>query len=126
MPENFKNYFVLVFDKPFTFTAAVTNGNIRPGELESKDKHAGGIIGFSTRRGETVNVRVASSFISPEQAEQNLKELGKDNLEAVAAKGRQEWNKVLGRIEVEDDNTDHLRTFYSCLYRSVLFPRSFY
>ena len=126
VPENFKNYFVLVFDKPFTFTAAVTNGNIRPGELESKDKHAGGIIGFSTRRGETVNVRVASSFISPEQAEQNLKELGKDNLEAVAAKGRQEWNKVLGRIEVEDDNTDHLRTFYSCLYRSVLFPRSFY
>ena len=126
VPENFKNYFVLVFDKPFTFTAAVTNGNIRPGELESKDKHAGGIIGFSTRRGETVNVRVASSFISPEQAEQNLKELGKDNLEAVAAKGRQEWNKVLGRIEVEDDNMDHLRTFYSCLYRSVLFPRSFY
>ena len=40
--------------------------------------------------------------------------------------GRTEWNRVLGRIEVEDDNIDHLRTFYSCLYRSVLFPRSFY
>ena len=65
VPENFKNYFVLVFDKPFTFTAAVTNGNIRPGELESKDKHAGGIIGFSTRRGETVNVRVASPSSVP-------------------------------------------------------------
>ncbi len=32
----------------------------------------------------------------------------------------------MGRIEVEDDNIDNLRTFYSSLYRSVLFPRSFY
>ena len=40
--------------------------------------------------------------------------------------GRKRWNDVLGRIEVDDDNTDHLRTFYSCLYRSVLFPRSLY
>ena len=38
---------------------------IREQELhdQMKDKHAGGIIGFSTRRGETVNVRVASSFM---------------------------------------------------------------
>ena len=33
---------------------------------------------------------------------------------------------MLGKIEVEDENIDHLRTFYSCLYRSVLFPRAFY
>ena len=42
------------------------------------------------------------------------------------AEGRKEWNNILGRIEVEDNNIDHLRTFYSCLYRSVLFPRTFY
>jgi len=126
VPENFKNYFVMVFDKSFSFTAAVANGNIKPGELEAKDNHAGGIVGFSTKRGEQVNVRVASSFISLEQAEQNLKELGNDNFDKVAAKGRQEWNNVLGKIEVNDNNVDNLRTFYSCLYRSVLFPRSFY
>lgn len=32
----------------------------------------------------------------------------------------------MGRIEIKDDNIDNLRTFYSSLYRSVLFPRSFY
>ena len=32
----------------------------------------------------------------------------------------------MSKIEVEDDNIDNLRTFYSCLYRSMLFPRSFY
>lgn len=126
VPENFKNYFVLQFDKPFTYTAAVANGNIDTNKLEAKDKHAGAVIGFKTNKGEQVNVRVASSFISPEQAELNLKELGSGNVDQIAAKGRKVWNDVLGRIEVEDDDIDHLRTFYSCLYRSVLFPRSFY
>lgn len=126
VPANFKNYFVLVFDKPFTYTAAVANGNIDTNRKEVNDKHAGALIGFKTCRGEQVHVRVASSFISPEQAELNLQELGTNSFDEVAARGRQTWNNILGRVEVDDDNIDHLRTFYSCLYRSVLFPRSFY
>ena len=58
--------------------------------------------------------------------ELNLKELGGRTLEEVAKAGRDEWNRVLGRIEVQDTDLDRLRTFYSCFYRSVLFPRSFY
>ena len=126
VPENFKNYFVLVFDRPFKYTAAVTDGNIDTSSLSSTSNHSGAIVGFSTKRGEQVNVRVASSFISPEQALLNLKELGDDGIDAVSARGRARWNEVLGRVEVSDDNTDNLRTFYSCLYRSLLFPRSFY
>ena len=126
VPDNFKNYFVLVFDKPFTYKATVASGNISEGKLTATDNHAGAIVGFKTRRGEQVGVRVASSFISPEQALFNLNELGNDTFDEVAARGRKAWNDVLGRIEVDDDNIDHLRTFYSCLYRSVLFPRSFY
>ena len=124
--SNFKNYFVLQFDKPFTYTAAVKDGKIAPRTTEAGANHAGGIIGFHTLRGEQVNVRVASSFISHEQAELNLKELGGRTLEEVAKAGRDEWNRVLGRIEVQDTDLDRLRTFYSCFYRSVLFPRSFY
>ncbi|WP_029903143.1 GH92 family glycosyl hydrolase [Prevotella sp. 10(H)] len=126
VPENFKNYFVVVFDKPFTYKASVAGGNITEGGLESKDNHAGGIIGFATKKGEKVHARVASSFISPEQAESNLKELGSNSFDQIVEKGKDQWNKVLGRIVVEDDNIDNLRTFYSCLYRSVLFPRSFF
>lgn len=126
VPSNFKNYFVLQFDKPFTYTAAVKDGKIDSRTTEAGANHAGGIIGFHTLRGEQVNVRVASSFISHEQAELNLKELGGRTLEEVAKAGRDEWNRVLGRIEVQDTDLDRLRTFYSCFYRSVLFPRSFY
>ena len=126
VPENFKNYFVVVFDKPFTYKATVTNGNVEADKLQATENHVGAIVGFNTQRGEQVNVQVASSFISQEQALLNLKELGNDSFDQVRERGRKAWNEILGRIEVEDDNIDHLRTFYSCLYRAVLFPRSFY
>ena len=126
VPSNFKNYFVVQFSKPFTYRATVTNGNITEGKLEAKENHVGAIVGFNTKRGEQVLVRVASSFISPEQAMLNLKELGNNSFDQVAEQGRKTWNETLSRIEVNDPNVDHLRTFYSCLYRSVLFPRSFY
>lgn len=126
VPENFRNYFVIVFDKPFTYTAAVADGNIKDGTLDFTGNHAGGFIGFKTKRGEEIYARVASSFISPEQAEQNLKELDGKDFEALKQAGRNRWNEVLGAIDVKDNDLDKLRTFYSCLYRSVLFPRSFY
>ena len=126
VPQNFKNYFVMKFDKDFTYTAAVADGHINTANVKAECNHAGGIVGFNTIRGEQVNVRIASSFISEEQALENLKELGSDSFDEVKARGRKTWNDVLGRIEVKSDDIDHLRTFYSCLYRSVLFPRSFY
>lgn len=126
VPDNFKNYFVIKFDKPFTYKAAVADGQIKQGTTEATVNHAGAIIGFKTKRGEQVHARIASSFISPEQAELNLQELGNLSFEQIKEQGRRTWNKTLSRIEVEDKNVDHLRTFYSCLYRSVLFPRSFY
>ena len=126
VPHNFKNYFVMKFDKDFTYTAAVADGHINTADVKAECNHAGGIVGFKTSRGEQVNVRIASSFISEEQALENLKELGSDSFDEVKARGRNTWNDVLGRIEVKSDDIDHLRTFYSCLYRSVLFPRSFY
>lgn len=126
VPQNFKNYFVMKFDKDFTYTAAVADGHINTADVKAECNHAGGIVGFKTSRGEQVNVRIASSFISEEQALENLKELGSDSFDEVKARGRNTWNNVLGRIEVKSDDIDHLRTFYSCLYRSVLFPRSFY
>ena len=94
--------------------------------MEQKADHTGAIIGFSTRKGEIVHARIASSFISFEQAAQNLKELGNDSFEQLAQKGNDAWNNVLGKIEVEGGNLDQYRTFYSCLYRSLLFPRKFY
>ena len=126
VPANFKNYFVIEFDKPFTYQATVADSILHENGTEQQANHAGAIIGFSTRKGETVHARIASSFISYDQAMQNLKELGNDSFDTLVQKGRDAWNDVLGRIEVEGGNLDQYRTFYSCLYRSLLFPRKFY
>ncbi len=126
VPENFKNYFVIQFDKPFTFVSTVFENNILPNETEAKGNHTGAVIGFATKKGEIVHARIASSFISSEQAELSLKELGKNSFDQLVANGREIWNREMSKIEIEDDNIDNLRTFYSCLYRSMLFPRSFY
>ncbi|MDE6402468.1 MAG: GH92 family glycosyl hydrolase, partial [Muribaculaceae bacterium] len=126
VPEGFKNYFVIEFDKPLTYTATVTDGKIDDKSLTATANHAGAIVGFKTSKGEKVNARIASSFISPEQAQLNLGELGDNDFETVKANARDRWNDTLGRIEIEDNDLDRLRTFYSCLYRAVLFPRSFY
>ena len=124
--KDFKNFFVIEFDKPFSSFSVVEDSVLHSGEKNIDCNHAGAIVTFNTRRGEQVNARVASSFINYDQPLINLRELGSDDLETVKEKGRQRWNEVLGRIQVEDNDIDHLRTFYSCLYRSVLFPRSFY
>lgn len=112
VPDNFANYFVIEFDRSFTLA-------------ESQDSVAG--IRFSpTSRGEIITARVASSFISFAQAEHNLKELGSQTFTQIKENGRDRWNDILGRFDVEGAEVDKDRTFYSSLYRSLLFPRKFY
>lgn len=111
VPDNFANYFVVEFDRPIEYA-------------ENMDSIA--IVGFKTYRGETVNAVAASSFISPYQALLNLKEAKDKDFDNLVAEGRDAWNDVLGRIVIEDENLDNKRKFYSCLYRSTLFPRKFY
>ena len=126
VPDNFKNYFIIQFDKPFTYKATFADGTLSEGNVEQQANHAGAVIGFKTKKGEIVHAKVASSFISYEQAAINMKELGNDSFDTLVQKGKEAWNDVLSKIEVEGGNLDQYRTFYSCLYRSLLFPRKFY
>jgi predicted alpha-1,2-mannosidase len=126
VPQNFKNYFVIQFDRPFARTAVWSDSLITSQQMELTNNHAGAIVGFKTRKGEQVQARVASSFISPEQAERNLNEVGNDNFETVKEKAKQAWNTELKRVAVEGGSVEQMQTFYSCLYRSLQFPRKFY
>lgn len=128
VPDNFHNYFVAEFDKDFEVNHTWTDDwKLIENATDSEGKHVGAIIGFKTKKGETVHVKVASSFISQEQAKINLdREIGEDSFDKTKEKARQAWEKELSRIEIEDGNKDNLKTFYSCLYRVLLFPRKFY
>jgi predicted alpha-1,2-mannosidase len=127
VPDNFHNYFVIEFDRPFDFWSAALDGKTVTGSTMQEGDRAMAVIGFRTERGEKVTARVASSFISPEQALLNLRrETGGLSFDAVRDAARERWNNELGRIRVEGGTDDQVRTFYSTLYRTLLFPRIFH
>ncbi len=125
--KNFKNYFVIYIDKAFDISYAWHDNTLLKDSLETISEHAGGIIGFKTKKGEQVNLKVASSFISIEQADLNLKrELSKDDFDVTRNKAKASWNKQLNKILAEGGTADQTRTFYSCLYRTLQFPNKMY
>ena len=126
VPANFKNYFVIQFDKAFSMAQAWHGNTLAKDTIEIQTLHAGAVVGFKTKKGEAVQVHVASSFISYEQADLNLQEIGKDDFETVKQKAKAAWNKELNRLKVEGGTMAQMQTFYSCLYRSLLFPRKFF
>lgn len=127
VPANFKNWFVVVFDRPFVQTFTWDKDKVSANSTFSESKHSGAVVRFQTRKGEKMEIKVASSFISLEQAERNLAmETANKNFDQICKEGRSTWNRELGRIRVSGENADHVRTFYSCLYRILLFPRMFH
>ncbi|MHC8950438.1 GH92 family glycosyl hydrolase [Sphingobacterium hungaricum] len=127
VPDNFKNYFVLKFDKPFANVSTFADSVLTADRYVIKADHVGALVGFQIANNkDQVLVKVASSFISPEQAELNLKELDGTNFDERVAKGEEIWNTELKKVEIEGGTVDQIRTFYSSLYRSLLFPRMFY
>lgn len=101
VPEGFRNYFVIKADAPL-------------------GEH------FATSRGQVVTLYIASSFISEEQAVRNLNEVLDRPFDEVKSAAQARWDEILGRIRVSGGTDAQMRTFYSCLYRSTLFPRKFY
>ncbi len=128
LKENFKNYFVIQFDKPIREfgTWENRNGEKWLGEKEREGRGVGAWIRFDD--GVSVQAKVASSYISYEQAEQNLEsELGQFNsLEETKTAAWEIWNQHFCRILVEGGTEDEIATFYSCYFRASLFSRKFY
>ena len=126
--KGFKNFFVIYFDKPIIKYGTWENRNntVYAGAVKGEGDGYGAYVQFKT--GETVQLKIASSYISLEQAELNLStELGADKtLEQTKNKAAEVWNKSLGKIQVEGGSEADKATFYSCFFRASLFSRKFY
>ena len=127
VPENFHNYFVITFDKDFSEVATWKDSILSNGSSIAEGKHVMAAISFITKKGEIIVANVASSFISLEQAELNLqREIGLNTFEQTKSKAELAWNKEFSRVKVEGGTLEQTRTFYTALYRTMLFPRKFY
>jgi predicted alpha-1,2-mannosidase len=127
VPNNFSNYFVIVFDQPFTESGVWSPNSVQHDEKKLAGKHVGAYVKFASKGQTVVNCKVASSFISPEQALQNMQqEIGSADFDTLKKRADDRWNEMLGRARVEGGTQDQQRTFYSTFYRSILFPHKFY
>lgn len=125
--ENFKNYFIIQFDRSFDTTTGWKDDRFVKDQLEIMSDHVGAIISFKLRNKESVYAKIASSFISFEQAELNLKrEIGNKNFEEIKTQAKDIWNKHLSRIEVKGGTEQQVKTFYSAMYRTLFFPQKLY
>ncbi len=122
---NFKGYFVILFSEAFEKWGTYTDENLNKDGTEQTANRCGAWIGFAKNTG-TVEVRVATSFISIEQARENLhKEIDGKDFDAVMSETQQQWNKYLRRIELTDATKRQKSIFYSAMYHTLLFPRQF-
>lgn len=126
-PPNFANHFVIIFDRPFSAYGTWTPEKVNDGQAKLEAPHAGAYLKFDTSNGKRVSCKVASSYISAEQANRNLeREIGEADFDTVRAKAAAKWNETFDRIKVEGGSHEQQRTFYSALYRSVIFPHRFF
>lgn len=124
--KGLKNYFIVEFDKPFVSFGTWNDSEIHEGRLADEGERKGAYVRFS--KGAKVQVKTVSSYISPSQAEVTFSNeiAGFRSFAETKSEARDIWNAHLGRILVEDDNIDNIRTFYSCLFRASIFSRKFY
>jgi len=128
VPGSFKAYFVMKFDKPFISYGIWRN----KGAITKKDSttNSGNAVGayLQFKGGSIVQVKIGSSYISPEQAEYNLdSELGQfKNFDQTKEAAGKIWNDLFARVAVEGGADSDKATFYSCLFRANLFSRKFY
>ncbi|MFI1958168.1 GH92 family glycosyl hydrolase [Streptomyces althioticus] len=101
------------------------------GEFDKKVTGGGsegerGHLRFDAGKDRTVTLRLATSLISVDQAKDNLRqEIGRTtSFDKVKRDARRQWDRVLGKVEVEGATPDQLTTLYSSLYRLYLYPNS--
>jgi predicted alpha-1,2-mannosidase len=123
---NLKGYFVMQFSKSFFRKGTWEKNQLGEGKTKQIGDHIGGYVYFDTTKDELLQVKVATSFISIEQARQNLKnEIPSWNFKKVVSENHAEWKTYFDRVTVEGGNEDQKTIFYTALYRTLQYPRIF-
>jgi predicted alpha-1,2-mannosidase len=123
----FSGYFVVQFDRPFR-VGGTWSGKQYPasaGGQNGSDGSSGAYVSFDLRPGETVQVKIGSSFTSLAEARNNLQsEIPGWDFDRVAAATKAQWDSALGRVQIHAPSTQK-HIFYTALYHSMLLPRVF-
>ena len=123
---NFKGYFIMKFNTKISGTKTFYGDSVVDGAVKAHGRLCGGVLQFNLPEGGDVSMRLATSFISFEQAEKNLSlEIPEWDFEGTAKKNKDAWNDVMSRVELEGATDDEKTIFYTALYHCLLLPRIF-
>jgi predicted alpha-1,2-mannosidase len=123
-PDNFACHYVIRFNEPVLACGTFIGADVRPGSRELEGHRAGAYIEFDPSGPAEIEMKIGTSFIDLDQAARNLnREIGNATFPEIRERANRVWNESLGRIEIEDDDLQAVKTFYTCLYRTHLFPR---
>ena len=125
-PNKYTVYFVAESNRPFARFGTWKDSAVNHGQRSARGPHTGAFVGFDTTKDQVVDLKVALSYVSLENAWKNLAEeiVGRD-FDAVRNSARNRWNQELGRIEVTGGTDEMNRVFYTALYHALLHPNVF-
>jgi len=126
-PAGFSGFFVVQFDHPFHVGGTWAGAERHPGASAQTGQNGapGAYVSFDLHPGETVQVKIGSSFTSLDEARRNLQAENPGwDFDKVASGAKAQWNESLGRVQIKANATSE-RTFYTALYHSMLLPRVF-
>ena len=142
-PKEIKVYFVIAFDQPFNqmngWNDSVNLPDISslegPSTMTRKDSFtymgvtqsywdapsAGISASYHVDAGDVLQMKIAVSFVSIENARENLlAECDDWDFEGVRQDARKQWNDILGKIEVRGGTHDQVEKFYTDLWHVLL------
>jgi predicted alpha-1,2-mannosidase len=118
----YKVYFAAEFDRPAN-ELGTWSGNELTQSLTNQDQNSGAFFTFSTDKNKEVNYRIAISFVSIENAKENLKsENLNTSFDDYLINTQKVWNKHLGKIKISTTNKDKKVQFYTNFYHSLIHP----
>jgi predicted alpha-1,2-mannosidase len=103
---------------------AVLNTDIEKLEKKEEGQRTGfAIVHLANGKSAPVELKIGLSFVSIENAKQNLgQEIGQKSFNTIRNEANQQWETLLSSIQVKGGTAKQKQMFYSCLYRSFLWP----
>ena len=120
---NYTVHFVALFDRPFSSAGTWGKAGVLPGSDTCAGGTCGSFVTFDTTKERQVLMKVGISFVSTQDAMQNLRAEDPGwSVQQVSTQAHNRWNALLGRIAVQGGTAAQEHTFYTALYHSLLFP----
>ena len=118
----YKVYFAAEFDRPAN-ELGTWSGNELTQSLTNQGKNSGAFFTFTTENNKEVHYRIAISFVSIENAKENLmSEKLNTSFDGYLANTQNVWNKHLSKIKISTSNDDKKVQFYTNFYHSLIHP----